>query len=98
MSVRILAGTDGAVFYDSTDGLAFGPLMPDEATADEFLEHLKFDARTYTDKDIADEWTRFQRMRACEHDWRYDMEESIDKTASFIQRCTKCEELQEVMR
>jgi hypothetical protein len=41
MGVRILEGKEGAVFYCSTTGWAFGPLMASREEAEAFLKWLK---------------------------------------------------------
>jgi hypothetical protein len=40
MGVRIIGGDDSAALYDSTSGVAFGPVFADVGKAQAFLDHL----------------------------------------------------------
>jgi len=64
MSVCILDGVDGALFYCSTSDWGFGPLMKDQEEAEAFLAYLKQfekDARRYSDSELERRFGDFKR-------------------------------------
>lgn len=81
MGCRILEDRESgnAVFYCSTTGWAFGPLMEDGEQAERFLKYLDpIDPRSLADKDLE---TRYSEFLA--HDTTHcpDCGEWIDDTA-----------------
>ena len=62
MGCRILADAlDGlACFYCSTSGVAFGPIMDNEAWAEAFAKWLPNDARTYSVNVLVGLWSDFK--------------------------------------
>jgi hypothetical protein len=61
--------TYNAVFYCSTSGWAFGPLMPSAEVAEAFLAYLEpTDPRTLTDRDLESRYLDFVRENVCECD------------------------------
>ena len=61
MGCRILEDKEnGAVFYCSTTGWAFGPVMDDEEEAEEFMNWLHGDPRSYTEKDLLNAYAKFR--------------------------------------
>lgn len=69
MGVRILKGyldkdelVERAVFYCSTTDWAFGPVMPDQDTANKFLKWLVIDPRSLTDPDLESKWYDFLNL------------------------------------
>ena len=67
MSVHILEGKDSnAVFYCSTSGWAFGPLMGSAEEAEAFLQFVPGDPRTYKDHELEAKYSDFVQQYVCE--------------------------------
>jgi hypothetical protein len=68
MGCHILAGKDNhAVFYCSTKGWAFGPLMGNEEEAEAFLKFLDpVDPRNLDDSDLEGRYSEFVKGNVCE--------------------------------
>lgn len=68
MSVCTLTDRDSgeAVFYCSTSGWAFGPVMDNYEVAEAFLQSLPSDPRNYSDKELGEAWTSFRGERVDE--------------------------------
>ena len=67
MSVQILEGIDNnAVFYCSTSGWAFGPLMGSAEEAEAFLQFVPGDPRSYSDAELEGQYSDFVRQYVCE--------------------------------
>jgi len=67
MGVRIIdGGADGAAFYCSTSGFAFGPVFEDAYEAEEFLQWLPEDPRKYKDWELEEKLVEF-------HDYKEEL-------------------------
>ena len=68
MGVRIIQAdgigdSTGAVFYCSTTGWAFGPVMEDREEAEKFLEFLSpVDPRTLKDNELSERYAEFHKQ------------------------------------
>jgi hypothetical protein len=65
MSCRILETIDEndsircAIFYCSTTGWAFGPIMADREQAESFMASLEDDPRCYSEESLLKAWRTF---------------------------------------
>ena len=64
MGVRLIvasprSGSDRVAMYDSVTGWAFGPIFSSPEEADSFLDFLENDARTYSDRDLQEQYHRW---------------------------------------
>lgn len=67
MGCRILEDPDnGAVFYCSTTGVAFGPVMSNREEADLFITVLIRDPRSYSDSELMNNYSDFVHNYVCE--------------------------------
>jgi hypothetical protein len=72
MSVSILVGkayegaSDEAVFYCSTTGWAFGPVMGSREEAEAFQVYLGCDPREVREEELRDRYTAFRREMMCD--------------------------------
>ena len=67
MGVRILESPDdGACFYCSTTGVAFGPVFGSLAEAERFLQVVPEDPRHFSDKELMDRYADFVSAHVCE--------------------------------
>lgn len=63
MSVEILSASAGSIFFCNTSDWAFGPVMPDKETAEEFLKWLPKDPRQYQDHELEKKWAEFRAQQ-----------------------------------
>jgi hypothetical protein len=63
MGVRIIYGEDYTALYCSTTMTAFGPVIENVETAEEFLEWLPRDARQYSDAELSHKYSDFLAER-----------------------------------
>lgn len=67
MGVHILEGKENSVFYCSTSGWAFGPIMGSIEDAEAFLQFLSpTDPRVLTDAELEHKRTQFVTQYVCE--------------------------------
>ncbi len=59
MSVRT-THEHAVCLYDSVTGLAFGPVFEDESQADEFIDWLTVDPRSYTSEQLAAKFLQYK--------------------------------------
>jgi hypothetical protein len=75
MGCRILTARDGhAVFYCSTTGWAFGPVMPSEEVAEDFYHWLYVDPRTITpESELEKKWSEYCSLAHDDNDEWYPL-------------------------
>ena len=75
MGVRILKGEDYACWYCSTSMWAFGPVFEDEFQADDFLQWIEGDPRSYSDALLESKYVEFlEEKEAIEKQEKEDAE------------------------
>jgi len=63
MGCRILVSQDGACFYDSVTESVFGLILEDLEEAESFQKWNEKDLRELTDKEFAENLTKFREER-----------------------------------